>query len=61
MRLTWARSAAKTPIWQVNELATSTLVFRMANGMLSLSVEIFQRVSMPAAAACALVTLRMVK
>ena len=37
VRLTCARSAANTPIWQVKELATSTLVLAIANGMLSRS------------------------
>src|SRR5215217_5024788 len=31
-------SAAKTPIWQVNELATRTMVFTSAKGKLSLAV-----------------------
>src|SRR5579885_2929298 len=33
-----SRSAAKTPIWQVKELDTRTIVFTSANGKLSLPV-----------------------
>ena len=40
VRPTWPRSAAKTPIWQVNELDTSTAVFAMANGMFSIAVDV---------------------
>ena len=49
VRLTWPRSAAKTPIWQVKELATSTVVLTIANGMLIISVEVSQSGSVPAA------------
>ena len=61
VRLTCPFSAAKTPIWQVNELATSTAVLKIANGMLSISVEVCHKVSVPAAAAWPLVMLRIVK
>src|SRR6185312_927348 len=61
VRLTCARSAANTPIWQVNELATNTLVLKIANGILIKSPWVCQRGSVPVAAACELVTFRMVK
>src|SRR5688500_20321820 len=38
LRRGWSRSAAKTPIWQVKELATRTIVFTSAKGKLSLAV-----------------------
>ncbi|MCY1553363.1 hypothetical protein D9M68_898380 [compost metagenome] len=38
MRRGSSRSAAKTPIWQVKELATRTMVLTSANGKLSLAV-----------------------
>src|SRR6476469_1081848 len=60
-RLTWPRSAAKTPIWQVKELATRTLVLRIANGTLSSAVSVCQSDSTPAWAAWEFVTLRIVK
>src|SRR5215207_2206213 len=61
VRLTCPRSAAKTPIWHVKELATRTLVFKIANGMFSLSVSNCQSVSTPSWAAWELETLRTVK
>src|SRR3954451_3372534 len=61
VRPTWPRSAAKTPIWQVNELETSTAVFAMANGMFSSSVEVVHSDGTFASAAWAAVTLRIVK
>ena len=32
VRLTWPRSTANTPIWQVTLDATSTMVFALASG-----------------------------
>ena len=62
IRLTWPRSAAKTPIWQVKELATSTLVLTMANGMLIRSPWICQSGHGPGQRRLAtLVTFRIVK
>ena len=61
VRFTWPRSAANTPIWQVNELATRTLVLMIANGTFSSAVWVSHRDGTPAAAAWALVTLRIVK
>src|SRR6476659_3016061 len=61
VRLTCARSAANTPIWQVNELATRILVLKIANGMLIKSPWDCQSGTVPVAAACELVTFRMVK
>ena len=61
VRLTCPRSAANTPIWQVKELATSTVVLTMANGMFSIAVSVCHSGSVPFGAAWALVTLRIVK
>ena len=45
----------------MKELATSTVVLTIANGMLIMFVEVSQSGSVPASSACEFVTLRIVK